>query len=91
MKEMEKMKNKREEKRAQNSEIRIKQAQEYDSSIPNWEFARMIKEFRVTMECHPLTVTDPVSIPESLPPPYLSRTGRTLKDKEKACVILTHS
>lgn len=59
--------------------------QEYDSSIPNWEFARMIKEFRVTMECHPLTVTDPVSIPESLPPLYLSRTGRTLKDKEKAC------
>ncbi|CAO2588653.1 Kinesin-like protein KIF2C [Lemmus lemmus] len=60
VKEMEKMKNKREEKRAQNSEIRIKRAQEYDSSIPNWEFARMIKEFRVTMECHPLTVTDPI-------------------------------
>ncbi|XP_049987881.1 kinesin-like protein KIF2C isoform X2 [Alexandromys fortis] len=60
VKEMEKMKTKREEKRAQNSEIRIKRAQEYDSSIPNWEFARMIKEFRVTMECHPLTVTDPI-------------------------------
>ncbi|XP_021489075.1 kinesin-like protein KIF2C [Meriones unguiculatus] len=60
VKEMEKMKNKREEKRAQNSEIRIKRAQEYDSSFPNWEFARMIKEFRVTMECHPLTVTDPI-------------------------------
>ncbi|XP_029417165.1 kinesin-like protein KIF2C [Nannospalax galili] len=60
VKEMEKMKNKREEKRAQNSEIRIKRAQEYDSSFPNWEFARMIKEFRTTMECHPLTVTDPI-------------------------------
>ncbi|ERE86263.1 kinesin-like protein KIF2C [Cricetulus griseus] len=59
VKEMEKMKNKREEKRAQNSEIRIKRAQEYDSSFPNWEFARMIKEFRVTIECHPLTLTDP--------------------------------
>lgn len=54
------MKNKREEKRAQNSEIRIKRAQEYDNSFPNWEFARMIKEFRVTMDCNPLTVTDPI-------------------------------
>ncbi|XP_052033079.1 kinesin-like protein KIF2C isoform X2 [Apodemus sylvaticus] len=60
VKEMEKMKNKREEKRAQNSEIRIKRAQEYDNSFPNWEFARMIKEFRVTMECNPLTVTDAI-------------------------------
>ncbi|XP_032755780.1 kinesin-like protein KIF2C isoform X1 [Rattus rattus] len=60
VKEMEKMKNKREEKRAQNSEIRIKRAQEYDNSFPNWEFARMIKEFRVTMDCNPLTVSDPI-------------------------------
>uniref|UniRef100_A0A8C4L3Q5 Kinesin-like protein n=1 Tax=Equus asinus TaxID=9793 RepID=A0A8C4L3Q5_EQUAS len=60
VKEMEKMKNKREEKRAQNSEMRIKRAQEYDNSFPNWEFARMIKEFRATLECHPLTVTDPI-------------------------------
>ncbi|XP_022352865.1 kinesin-like protein KIF2C isoform X2 [Enhydra lutris kenyoni] len=60
VKEMEKMKNKREEKRAQNSEMRIKRAQEYDNSFPNWEFARMIKEFRTTLECHPLTVTDPI-------------------------------
>ncbi|XP_008263578.2 kinesin-like protein KIF2C isoform X2 [Oryctolagus cuniculus] len=60
VKEMERMKNKREEKRAQNSEMRIKRAQEYDTSFPNWEFARMIKEFRATLECHPLTVTDPI-------------------------------
>lgn len=60
VKEMEKMKSKREEKRAQNSEMRIKRAQEYDNSFPNWEFARMIKEFRATLECHPLTVTDPI-------------------------------
>lgn len=60
MKEMEKMKNKREEKRAQNSEMRIKRAQEYDNSFPNWEFARMIKEFRATLECHPLTAADPI-------------------------------
>nr|4Y05_A Chain A, Kinesin-like protein KIF2C [Homo sapiens] len=39
---------------------RMKRAQEYDSSFPNWEFARMIKEFRATLECHPLTMTDPI-------------------------------
>ncbi|KAM8789454.1 kinesin-like protein KIF2C [Rhynchonycteris naso] len=60
VKEMEKMKNKREEKRAQNSEKRIKRAQECDNSFPNWEFAQMIKEFRATLECHPLTMTDPI-------------------------------
>ncbi|XP_074077689.1 kinesin-like protein KIF2C isoform X2 [Macrotis lagotis] len=60
VKEMEKMKTKREEKRAQNSEMRIKRAQEYDTSLPNWEFARMIKEFRATLECQRLTMTDPI-------------------------------
>ncbi|XP_036925549.1 kinesin-like protein KIF2C isoform X1 [Sturnira hondurensis] len=60
VKEMEKMKNKREEKRAQNSEMRMRRAQEYDNSFPNWEFARMIKEFRATLDCHPLTMTDPI-------------------------------
>ncbi|EPQ17072.1 Kinesin-like protein KIF2C [Myotis brandtii] len=62
VKEMEKMKNKREEKRAQISEMRTKRAQEYDNSFPNWEFARMIKEFRATLDCHPLTMTDPVKL-----------------------------
>ncbi|XP_038616580.1 kinesin-like protein KIF2C isoform X1 [Tachyglossus aculeatus] len=60
VKEMEKMKSKREEKRAQNSEMRIKRAQEYDTSVPNWEFGRMIKEFRSTLDCQQLTLTDPV-------------------------------
>ncbi|XP_072722745.1 kinesin-like protein KIF2C [Ciconia boyciana] len=60
VKEMEKMKNKREEKRAQISEIRIKRAQEFDSSCPNWEFARMIKEFRATLDCQPISITDPI-------------------------------
>ncbi|XP_013013468.1 kinesin-like protein KIF2C isoform X5 [Cavia porcellus] len=60
VREMEKMKNKREEKKAQNSEMRMKRAQEYDSNFPNWEFARMIKEFRATLECHPLTMIDPI-------------------------------
>ncbi|XP_027603021.2 kinesin-like protein KIF2C isoform X1 [Pipra filicauda] len=60
VKEMEKMKSKREEKRAQISEIRIKRAQEFDSSCPNWEFARMIKEFRATLNCQPISVDDPI-------------------------------
>ncbi|XP_060062001.1 kinesin-like protein KIF2C isoform X1 [Erinaceus europaeus] len=60
VKEMEKMKSKREEKKAQNSEMRIKRAQEYDSNFPNWEFAQKIKDFRANLECHPLTVTDPI-------------------------------
>ncbi|XP_075791933.1 kinesin-like protein KIF2C isoform X4 [Pelodiscus sinensis] len=60
VKEMEKMKNKREEKRAQISEIRTKRAQEYDSTCPNWEFARMIKEFRATLDCQPISMNDPM-------------------------------
>ncbi|KYO46429.1 kinesin-like protein KIF2C isoform X1 [Alligator mississippiensis] len=60
VKEMEKMKNKREEKRAQNSEIRTKRAQEFDSSCPNWEFARMIKEFQATLACRPISMDDPI-------------------------------
>ncbi|XP_017599082.1 PREDICTED: kinesin-like protein KIF2C isoform X3 [Corvus brachyrhynchos] len=60
VKEMEKMRNKREEKRAQISEIRIKRAQEFDSTCPNWEFARMIKEFRETLNCQPISISDPI-------------------------------
>nr|XP_033772970.1 kinesin-like protein KIF2C isoform X2 [Geotrypetes seraphini] len=58
--EMEKMKNKREEKRAQNSELRAKRTQGYDSSAPNWEFGRMINEFRTTLECQQMSLTDPI-------------------------------
>ncbi|XP_066048804.1 kinesin-like protein KIF2C isoform X1 [Chamaea fasciata] len=60
VKEMEKMKSKREEKRAQISEIRLKKAQEFDSTCPNWEFARMIKEFRATLNCQPISISDPI-------------------------------
>uniref|UniRef100_A0A8C3RHR0 Kinesin-like protein n=1 Tax=Cyanoderma ruficeps TaxID=181631 RepID=A0A8C3RHR0_9PASS len=60
VKEMEKMRSKREEKRAQISEIRIKRAQEFDSTCPNWEFARMIKEFRATINCQPISISDPI-------------------------------
>ncbi|XP_066479679.1 kinesin-like protein KIF2C isoform X1 [Tiliqua scincoides] len=60
VKEMEKMKNKREEKRAQFSEIRNKRAQGFDSSCPNWEFARMVKEYRATINFQPISMNDPI-------------------------------
>ncbi|XP_058033520.1 kinesin-like protein KIF2C isoform X1 [Ahaetulla prasina] len=60
VKEMEKMKNKREEKRAQFSEIRNRRAQEFDSNCPNWDFARMVKEYRNTINCQSLSMTDPI-------------------------------
>ncbi|XP_030914582.1 kinesin-like protein KIF2C isoform X4 [Geospiza fortis] len=60
VREMERMRTKREEKRAQNSEIRIKRAQEFDSSYPNWEFARMIQAFRATLSCQPISISDPI-------------------------------
>ncbi|KAM9324617.1 kinesin-like protein KIF2C [Gastrophryne carolinensis] len=58
VKEMEKMKSKREVQRAQNSEMRNKRAQDYDTSVPNWEFGKMIKEFRATLDCQRISMTD---------------------------------
>ncbi|XP_075688687.1 kinesin-like protein KIF2C isoform X3 [Rhinoderma darwinii] len=58
VKEMEKMKSKREEKRAQNTQLRTKRVQDYDTSVPNWEFGKMIKEFRATLDCQRLSMTD---------------------------------
>ncbi|XP_030134744.2 kinesin-like protein KIF2C isoform X1 [Taeniopygia guttata] len=60
VKKMEKMKTKREEKRAQINEIRIKRAQEFDSTYPNWEFARMIKAFRASLSYQPISINDPI-------------------------------
>ncbi|XP_062996437.1 kinesin-like protein KIF2C isoform X2 [Elgaria multicarinata webbii] len=60
VKEMEKMKSKREEKRAQFSEMRNKRAQEFDSSCPNWDFARMVKEYRATINCQSISMNDPI-------------------------------
>ncbi|XP_054837260.1 kinesin-like protein KIF2C isoform X2 [Eublepharis macularius] len=60
VKEMEKMKSKREEKRAQFSEIRSKRAQKFDNSCPNWEFAQMVKEYRATIDCRPISMNDPI-------------------------------
>ncbi|KAM8930189.1 kinesin-like protein KIF2C isoform 2-T2 [Pelodytes ibericus] len=58
VKEMEKMKSKREEQRAQNLELRTKRGQDYDRHAPNWEFGKMIKEFRATLDCQRICITD---------------------------------
>ncbi|KAM4722415.1 LOW QUALITY PROTEIN: kinesin-like protein KIF2C [Rhinophrynus dorsalis] len=58
VKEMEKMKSKREEQRAQNTELRTKRVQDYDTSVPNWEFGKMIKEFRATLDCQRISMMD---------------------------------
>ncbi|XP_071983650.1 kinesin-like protein KIF2C isoform X4 [Engystomops pustulosus] len=58
VKEMEKMKSKREEKRAQNTELRTKRDQDNDTSAPNWEFGKMIKEYRATLDCHGISMND---------------------------------
>ncbi|XP_075472293.1 kinesin-like protein KIF2C isoform X2 [Ascaphus truei] len=58
VKEMEKMKTKRQEQRAQNTELRTKRGQDYDKSIPNWEFGKMIKDFRATLDCKRISLAD---------------------------------
>lgn len=43
LKEVEKIKQRREERRAAHKTLKEKQEQEYDMSIPNWEFEAMIR------------------------------------------------
>ncbi|XP_067845785.1 kinesin-like protein KIF2C isoform X1 [Heptranchias perlo] len=52
VRETEKLKKQREDRRTQLQEIREKRTQEYDTSNPNWEFMKMIKEFRATLDCY---------------------------------------
>ncbi|XP_078264194.1 kinesin-like protein KIF2C [Rhinoraja longicauda] len=63
IRETEKLKKQREDRRTQVQEIRGKRAQEYDTSNPNWEFMKMITEFRASLDCyHPLSTSDPVEL-----------------------------
>ncbi|ETE69641.1 Kinesin-like protein KIF2C [Ophiophagus hannah] len=34
--------------------------QEFDSNCPNWDFARMVKEYRNTINCQSLSMNDPI-------------------------------
>uniref|UniRef100_UPI0035900CAE kinesin-like protein KIF2A isoform X2 n=1 Tax=Myxine glutinosa TaxID=7769 RepID=UPI0035900CAE len=58
VKEVEKMRRNREERRAQNQEARDKRAQDIDSTNPNWEFLVMIRDFRSSLDYRPLTLAD---------------------------------
>ncbi|XP_066548217.1 kinesin-like protein KIF2C isoform X2 [Amia ocellicauda] len=58
--EVEKMKNKREVTQAKHSQIRARRAKDGDMNRANWEFLRMIREYRETLECKPINLTDPV-------------------------------
>uniref|UniRef100_A0A8C4N556 Kinesin-like protein n=1 Tax=Eptatretus burgeri TaxID=7764 RepID=A0A8C4N556_EPTBU len=58
VKEVEKMRRNREERRLQNQELRDKRAQDIDSTNPNWEFLVMIREFRSSLDYRPLTLAD---------------------------------
>lgn len=60
VKEVEKIKQKRVERRAQQIALREQQEQDYDTSQPSWEFDAMIREFRKTLEYRPITNTDPI-------------------------------
>ncbi|XP_051867728.1 kinesin-like protein KIF2C isoform X2 [Pristis pectinata] len=63
VRETEKLKKQREDRRTQLQEIREKRAQEYDTSNPNWEFMKMITEFRATLDSyHHLSSSDPVEL-----------------------------
>ncbi|KAK7100504.1 kinesin-like protein KIF2A isoform X3 [Littorina saxatilis] len=60
VKEIEKIKQKREERRANQIAIREQFESEYDTSDPNWEFKAMIGEFRSHLEYRPITSSDPI-------------------------------
>ncbi|KAK7508095.1 hypothetical protein BaRGS_00000334 [Batillaria attramentaria] len=60
VKEIEKIKQKRDERRQMQQAIREHVEAEYDTSDPNWEFKAMIKEFRSHLEFRPITSSDPI-------------------------------
>ncbi|GCC27117.1 kinesin-like protein KIF2A [Chiloscyllium punctatum] len=63
VRETEKLKKQREDRRTQLQEIREKRGQEYDASNPNWEFLKMITELRATLDSYQLlSHSDPVEL-----------------------------
>uniref|UniRef100_UPI00398E7323 kinesin-like protein KIF2C isoform X2 n=1 Tax=Pristiophorus japonicus TaxID=55135 RepID=UPI00398E7323 len=63
LRETDKLKKQREDRRTQLQEIREKRTQEYDTSNPGWEFMKMIAEFRATLDCyHHLSTADPIEL-----------------------------
>ncbi|XP_063745805.1 kinesin-like protein KIF2A isoform X2 [Eleginops maclovinus] len=58
VKEVEKLQEKREKRRLQQQELREKRAQEVDVNLPNYEIMCMIRDFRDSLDCRPLTSND---------------------------------
>ncbi|KAK5879154.1 hypothetical protein CesoFtcFv8_024484 [Champsocephalus esox] len=58
VKEVEKLQEKREKRRIQQQELREKRAQEVDVQIPNYEIMCMIRDFKDSLDCRPLTSND---------------------------------
>ncbi|XP_052775047.1 kinesin-like protein KIF2A isoform X4 [Mya arenaria] len=60
VKEVERIEQRRKERRDKQVAIKEQQDVEYDTGDPNWQFAAMIKEFRAHLEYRPLTSSDPI-------------------------------
>jgi kinesin family protein 2/24 len=61
VKEVERIKQKREQRRLEQIVIKEQHEEEYDTSEPNWEFRRMISQYKKTLDFRPLTSSDQVS------------------------------
>lgn len=64
VKEVDRIKKQREERRARQAEKKAEQLElmNLDPGNPNWEFLGMIREYRSQIEHRPLTLSDPVQI-----------------------------
>lgn len=63
VKEIERLKKNREERRAQQQEqreMKLRLQQEVDPGNPNWEFIQMIREYQADLDFKGLTMSDPV-------------------------------
>ncbi|KAK0052169.1 kinesin-like protein KIF2A, partial [Biomphalaria pfeifferi] len=60
VKEVEKIKQKRDDRRAAHLAIKEQYESHFDTSDPNWEFLAMIKDFRNNLDYRPITASDPI-------------------------------
>ncbi|KAK6188947.1 hypothetical protein SNE40_005018 [Patella caerulea] len=60
VKEVELIKQRREERRAAHNAIKEVNETKYDTSDPNWEFLKMIKDYQESLEYRPITSSDPI-------------------------------
>ncbi|XP_041360178.1 kinesin-like protein KIF2A isoform X2 [Gigantopelta aegis] len=60
VKEVEKIKQRREDRRAAQNAIKEVNEKNYDTSDPNWEFLSMIREYRSQLDYRPITGSDQI-------------------------------